>query len=452
MSILQASYFKPQIEAIGAKFLYMEKECDWCQYDLALAGKPEGMFPERLTLEPGLETLAFDLEHIFMPYIPAQAQSIRNAIESVRQRAEPLGRDVVILAENSILGILPLKLVSDARLVADRVPPVLGLNVVPLTFESIDVGPFGTGLPPDSTSSGRLRNKFLQLLIRNFALKNALRAMRRYMIEAGAEDDFVPKPGSQYMGFNIVYHPRVYDKVLQMCISDVEFPMSDLPPHIVFAGGLPRKPIPSDYQYPTWWADITSNASLSSTDPEKKKVVVVAQGTFAANYNDLILPTIVGLKDREDVLTVVILGKKGAVLNTEEHGLAQVPTNARVADFLPYDAVLPYADVWVQNGSYGAFQHGIKNAIPTVLAGESEDKPEIAARATWAGVGISLGTGHPNPEQVAQGVDEVLKDARYKTRCEELSKAMAAHDTLGRIEKELLDLASTGSGRPVPSC
>ncbi|KAK2600634.1 hypothetical protein N8I77_010155 [Diaporthe amygdali] len=443
VTILQASYFKPQIEAIGAHFLALEKECDWCQYDLALAGSPEGKFPERLQLEPGLETLAYDLEHIFMPYIPAQARSIRKAVDHIRERTGRTGaHEVVILAENSILGILPLRLVSDAKIAESKVPPVLGLNVVPLTFESVDVGPFGTGLPPDSTPSGRTRNQMLHGLIRNFVLKNALKAMRRYMIEAGAEEEWVPKPGTEYMGFNITYHPRVYDKVLQMCGPQVEFPRSDLPSHIQFAGGLGRKAIPKDYQYPEWWQDIIANASLSPDDPRKKSIIVVSQGTFANNFNDLILPTVAGMKDQNNILTVAILGKKGAVLKLGQHGLTELPSNARVADFLLYDAILPYADVWVQNGGYGGFQHGIANAVPTVLAGVTEDKPEIAARATWAGVGISLGTGSPTPEQVLKGVNEVLGNEKYKLRCEELSKAMAEYDPLGRIEKELLALAN----------
>ncbi|KAJ4405283.1 hypothetical protein N0V82_010345 [Gnomoniopsis sp. IMI 355080] len=437
VSILQATYFKPQIEAIGATFIALDAECDWCQYDLALAGNPNGKFPERLLLEPGLETLAYDLEHIFMPYIPSQARSIKRAIATV-QATDP-SRKVVILAENSILGIVPLRLVSDERLAT--VPPVLGVNVVPLTVESVDVGPFGTGLPPDSTPSGQKRNVMLHGLIRNFVLKGAIAALRKYMIEAGAEPEFIP--GKAELGFNIVYHPRVYSKVLQMCIPEVEFARSDLPSHIQFAGGLPSKAVTAGFVFPSWWEEITKNAELPVA--QRKKIVAVAQGTFATNFNDIILPTIRGLGSREDFLVVAILGKKGARLfpdcpaGEEE----KLPANTRVADFLPYDAILQYADVWVQNGGYGGFQHGIANEVPTVLGGDTEDKPEIGVRAEWAGVGFNLGTGHPTPEQVAAGVDEVLANPKYKARCVELSRVMAGYDPLGRIEKELMDLAAS---------
>lgn len=451
VSILQASYFADQIKAIGATFIPLDAECDFCQFDIALKGSPEGRFPERLALAPGLETLAFDLEHVFMPYIPSQARSIARAVAEVRDR-DPRRR-VVILAENSMLGIVALRLArcDEARA---AVPPVLGLNVVPLTWEGVDVGPFGTGLPPDSSPSGRARNKVLHGLVRDFALKGALAAMRRYLVEAGADERHLPGAGPAaggggeeeeqelYFGFNIVYHPRVFHKVYQMCLPEVEFPRSDLPEHIRFAGGLPRKPVAPDLPLPAWWGDVLANAQLPPGHARRRRLVVVAQGTFANDYRDMILPTIRGLGSRpDDFLTVAILGKEGARLPLDEGEGERLPSNARVADYLPYDAVLPYADVFVQPGSYGGFQHGIVNAVPCVVGGVTEDKPEIGVRAEWAGVGVNLRTGRPTPDQVLQGVEEVLRDPKYKARCVELSRLMAEADPLGTIERELVALA-----------
>lgn len=143
-----------------------------------------------------------------MPYIPSQARSIVRAVAQVQAR-DPQ-RKVVILAENSMLGIVALKLGRDEN--RAKIPPVLGLNVVPLTWESVDTGPFGTGLPPDSTPSGQASNKMLHSLVRNFALKKAPASMRRHLVDGGADELYVPGAGAAgseeqelYFGFKIVY-------------------------------------------------------------------------------------------------------------------------------------------------------------------------------------------------------------------------------------------------------
>lgn len=198
--------------------------------------------------------------------------------------------------------------------------------------------------------------------------------------------------------------------------------------------------MPADFPFPAWLKEILSNAKLPAG--QRKKLIVVAQGTFANDYNDIILPTIRGFGALVDeFVTVALLGKKGAVLPLAEGEV--LPLNAHVADYLPYDAVLPFADAFVQPGSYGGFQHGIVNAVPQVLGGVTEDKPEIGVRAEFAGVGVNLRTGRPTPEQIVKGVGEVLADPKYKARCVELSKLMAEADPLGSIEKELLALAET---------
>jgi UDP:flavonoid glycosyltransferase YjiC (YdhE family) len=67
-----------------------------------------------------------------------------------------------------------------------------------------------------------------------------------------------------------------------------------------------------------------------------------------------------------------------------------VPANARVAEFIPFDDLLPHIDVLVSNGGYGGVQQTLGHGVPMVLAGEAADKAEVTARAAWAGVAINL--------------------------------------------------------------
>lgn len=128
---------------------------------------------------------------------------------------------------------------------------------------------------------------------------------------------------------------------------------------------------------------------------------------------------------------IAILGIKGATLPAE----VEIPANTRVADFLSYDALLEYADVWVLNAGYGGALHGIVNGVPMVLGGDTEDKPEIAMRGEWTGVAHNLKTGKPTPEQVARGVADVLSDDKYKKRVVELQKENEEMKSLDTVEK-----------------
>ncbi len=79
-------------------------------------------------------------------------------------------------------------------------------------------------------------------------------------------------------------------------------------------------------------------------------------------------------------------------------------------------------DVFVTNGGYGGVHYALASGVPIVLAGAGEDKPEVAARVAWSGVGVNLKTGRPRPAAIAKAVRKVLTDHSYRG-----AAAAAAH-------------------------
>jgi UDP:flavonoid glycosyltransferase YjiC (YdhE family) len=213
-----------------------------------------------------------------------------------------------------------------------------------------------------------------------------------------------------------------------MCAPSAEYQRSDAPSTIRFAGGLPKGKRDA-VELPVWWSEIKTS---------RKKIVAVSQGSICQNHSDLSIPTMEAFKDREDILVVVALGKKGASL---PEGTI-VPSNARVADFVPFDDLLPFCSTFITNGGYGAFQHSIANGTPIVVGGASEDKPEVAARAEWTGMGLNLKTGTPTPEAIRNAVDEILGNQKYKKRALELEAEMAAFDPMSVVAKNIDELAA----------
>ena len=128
----------------------------------------------------------------------------------------------------------------------------------------------------------------------------------------------------------------------------------------------------------------------------------VTQGTWDNHdLEDLLVPTLNGLADRDDVLVIATTGKQGGYQLPQE-----IPRNAYVTDFLPYSELLPTVDVMVTNGGYGGVHHALLHGIPLVVAGVTADKPEIAARVAHAGGGIDL-TGR----LAASGLDKISHGA-----------------------------------------
>ena len=138
-------------------------------------------------------------------------------------------------------------------------------------------------------------------------------------------------------------------------------------------------------------------------------------------------PTIEALGG-EDVIVVASTGGR----DTSELK-ATLPLNTHVAEYIPHDLLLPKVDVVVTNGGYGAVQRALSAGVPLVVAGNTEDKPEVAARVAWSGAGVNLRTGTPTPGAVRAAVREVLGDDRYLSRARELETAFARRDGVAEI-------------------
>jgi UDP:flavonoid glycosyltransferase YjiC (YdhE family) len=139
----------------------------------------------------------------------------------------------------------------------------------------------------------------------------------------------------------------------------------------------------------------------------------------------LIAPTLEGLAN-EDVLVVVATGGRAP----DSLGLSTVPRNARIGTFLSYPELLPKTSVMVTHGGYGGVQMALAHGVPVVVAGTSEDKPEVATRVAGSGAGINLKTAVPKPEQVRGAVKALIDEARYRERARTLAAEYARYDAV----------------------
>ncbi|MDX3193632.1 glycosyltransferase [Streptomyces sp. MN03-5084-2B] len=209
--------------------------------------------------------------------------------------------------------------------------------------------------------------------------------------------------------------PLRSDGVLQMTCPGFEYPREGAPLHFI---GPTTVSAASEHPLPPWWADLDGG----------RPVVHVTQGTIANDdLGRLVEPTIDALAG-EDVL--VVATTCGGKLRP-----GPLPDNVRVADFLPYDELLPRCAAVVSNGGYGGVNHALRYGVPLVVVGASEDKREVAARVTWSGAGIGRARSKASPKTLRRAVRAVLDDPRYRTRAQELAAEMAAGPTMDEVVK-----------------
>jgi UDP:flavonoid glycosyltransferase YjiC (YdhE family) len=156
---------------------------------------------------------------------------------------------------------------------------------------------------------------------------------------------------------------------------------------------------------------------------------VVTQGTQTnQDLSQLIEPTLTGLADL-DVTVVAAMGREVEALSIA------LPANARAAEFIPFDALLPKADLFITNGGVGGIHLALSAGVPVIAAGLTEDKPANAARVAYHGLGIDIRSDPPSPEALAEATEKVLKDTRIRDNVQRLKQVYAGLDTVAEIAR-----------------
>ncbi|MBY0256391.1 glycosyltransferase [Methylorubrum populi] len=378
--------FAPQVHAAGFHFI----PCP----DHGAASYLEPHLP------PGPERWSNEFARRFIDPMPGQAALLRELIEDEAPD--------MIVAGSMFLGVLPLLQSSRPR------PRIVVLNVSVLFLDRADGAPVGLGLPPARDENERARYLTLGAAI-DLGFVGPVRAHADGRLAALG---LPPLPAS--LTQSIVQLPDVF---LQQGVPGFEFECRAPPRNLRFIGLLPlgRSLAPR----PSWWDELDGD----------RAVVLVTQGTLAnGDLTQLVVPTLAALADRDDLLVVATTGGKSVdALGTK------LPPNARVASFLPFDAIFPKVDVFVTNGGYGSVLQSLAAGVPIVAAGKTEDKAEVAARVGWSGVGIDLGTSTPTGAVLGGAIDRVLSEPGFRRRAQAMAADFeeldAGREILGAIDE-----------------
>lgn len=389
------SGFAGQVTATGAKHEPIRHSHDWSLIH------PHDALPA-LRAKTGIDQVRTAFRHLFIDAAP-------DTLADLQAITASFPADVVV---------------GNALVFADRWlhelggPPTANIATTMYGLYSRDTAPFGPALAPSATPAGRVRNTVMNAVHRRLAFGPVNRHLDDVRETVG-----LPRRGQPVL--DSFLSPYLY---LQDCTASFEYPRSDLPPQVHFIGPLlPTEPV--EFDRPGWWPELESG----------RRVVLVTQGTIRNEDDRLFAPAIEALAS-EDVLVIVTTGNGTSIAGP-------LPSNVRVAPFVPYSLLMPHVSAYVTNGGYGGVQMALSHGVPIVVCGATEDKPEVAARVAWSGAGLRIRSLTPTAGEVRAAVSRVLREPSYGNNARRIAADIASCDAPTTGAELIEELARTG--RPV---
>ena len=368
--------YAEKIERLGIPFYSLNKAVD-----ISADTELDNIFPERNKYKGQVAKLKFDMINVFI----LRSTEYYEDIKAIQKEF-----DFQLMIADITFGAIPF--VKEKMNI-----PVIAVSIVPLPETSKDLPPSGLGLTPSYSFVGKLKQGALRFIADTLLFAKPTKVMRKILADHGID------AGTANI-FDILIQKSTI--VLQSGTPGFEYKRSDISDHIYFAG--PLLPFTKKKEGQSWY-----NEKLRQYD----KVILVTQGTVEKDVDKLIIPTLEAFKN-SDCLVIVTTGGSG----TEELRKKYSYPNIIIEDFIPFDDIMPYADVYVTNGGYGGVLLSIQNQLPMVVAGVHEGKNEINARVGYFELGINLRTEKPSVLQLRKSVEEILSNDTFSRNIKRLSE------------------------------
>ena len=283
---------------------------------------------------------------------------------------------------------------------------------------SVDCAPFGSGIDPGRSPHTRRRNRLLNAVLQRGPLKPIQDALDDALAGLG-----LPATADSY-----------FEQVTKF---DITFIWRCRPSNTRDAS-CPRTCASSDRS----GRPIRKRCAYRPGGPISKARgrSYVTQGTMDNIDLSKLLGLPTGLRRRE---------RLGGGLDWRPAGVGPagaaggpLPSNARVDTFLPYDQLLPHTDVMITNGGFGGVQRALSFGVPLVVAGTTEDKPEVAGRVAWSGPASTCAPVRPRPPDCAEPLGRRSPTRATGSKPRVCGEIIGAGDPLATVADTIESLVS----------
>lgn len=300
---------------------------------------------------------------------------LRRVAATIANRAHHDARDLRAAIESERPGALLIDCMAwGATAVAETwVGPWAQWVPFPLPLPAVGAPPLGTGLKPDSSPLGRIRDRVLGA-INERALNSAILPRVNPVREKAGAAPIV----------NVFDQFTTPPLILYMSAEPFEYPHPDWPDTIVPVGACAWDP-PTDP--PEWLGEVDRPLVLVNTSSEFQ------------DDGRLITTALEGLAG-ENVF--VVATSPSAELPVS------VPANARVEKFVPHGPLLDVAACAITHGGMGATQKALSKGVPVCAVPFGRDQRDVARRVELARAGVRLPSNKLTPAKLRDAVTRAM--------------------------------------------
>jgi zeaxanthin glucosyltransferase len=203
-------------------------------------------------------------------------------------------------------------------------------------------------------------------------------------------------------------HPNdAYSKLAQISQqpAEFEFPRQNLPPHFHFTGPYhnpaTRKPVPFPFEQLTG-----------------QPLIYASMGTIQNRLLE-VFQIIASACERLDAQLVISIGGSAT-----PESLPPLPGNPIVVGYAPQLELLQKATLTITHAGMNTTLESLTNGVPMVVIPVANDRPGVAARIAWTGVGEVVSLKELSIPKLRSAIEKVLTQKCYKQRAIEMQGAI----------------------------
>jgi MGT family glycosyltransferase len=122
--------------------------------------------------------------------------------------------------------------------------------------------------------------------------------------------------------------------------------------------------------------------------------------------------------------------------------LAPLPDNAIVRDYVPQQAILQRASLFITHGGANSVHHALLYGVPLLLVPQQLEQALIAARVVELGAGLLLNRRRLIPERAGQLGQQLLTEVSFQTQAAALGRALREAGGAARAAEVLETMVS----------